>query len=538
LILPFVQNLGRNISNLRPLRRWYEHWCIAVFVVLVAMALWSLLPYGYGLYHALVHENAAGQDAATNDGLKQALLALSAAAIPILTGILQKLAGNKRLIRKLVTVLLVLSGPLFFLVTFFVLTDLFIVPDGDALFDDKAKEAFMGVNGTTALWTAFIIIALYSGLLLNINLSSPHRYYRRQLSRTYLRRSETGSEETKHEDPQRLTDLLQRDDKGLTKAPYHLINCALNIPACDDPNLRGRASDFFVFSKHFCGSPIVSYAPTAEWQDLDEALDLGTAMAISAAAASPQMGANTDSRFSFLLAILNVRLNYWVTAARRPSEPDTVRQPKWLLRWLSPGMWYFLKELTGLGMGENDFYLNLSDGGHVENLAIYELLRRRCKFIIAVDGEADPERTFHGLLTLVRLADIDLGVKINPNLEELRTDDAGNSRSHFLLCPIDYGRGQKGFLLYIKSSMSGNESEFLRKWRMEHPTFPHETTADQLFDESQFEAYRALGEHVAEELFLPEVTGSIQPDTPPLPAQPSARAWFQGLANNLLEPNS
>jgi hypothetical protein len=107
-----------------------------------------------------------------------------------------------------------------------------------------------------------------------------------------------------------------------------------------------------------------------------------------------------------------------------------------------------------------------------------------------------------------------------------------------LLCPIDYGRGQKGFLLYIKSAMSGNESEFLRKWRMEHPTFPHETTADQLFDESQFEAYRALGEHVAEELFLPEVTGSIQPDTPPLPAQPSVRAWFQGLANNLLEPNS
>ena len=185
-------------------------------------------------------------------------------------------------------------------------------------------------------------------------------------------------------------------------------------------------------------------------------------------------------------------------------------------------------------MNEKSRYLNLSDGGHVENLALYELLRRRCKFIIAIDGEADPDRTFHGLMTLVRLASIDLGVTIEPDLEELRKDESGNSRSHFLLCRIDYGQGREGLLLYVKSSMTGNESEFLQKYRAEHTTFPHESTADQLFDEAQFEAYRSLGEHVGQDLFRPELVNPIQPGQPSLPPQPTIRQWLQGLANSLL----
>ena len=83
--------------------------------------------------------------------------------------------------------------------------------------------------------------------------------------------------------------------------------------------------------------------------------------------------------------------------------------------------------------------------------------------------------------------------------------------------------------------MTGNETEFLQKYRAEHPTFPHESTADQLFDEAQFEAYRALGEHVGEELFRPELVDPIRPGEPPLPDQSTVRQWFQGLANGLLE---
>src|SRR5205807_2489956 len=89
-------------------------------------------------------------------------------------------------------------------------------------------------------------------------------------------------------------------------------------------------------------------------------------------------------------------------------------------------------------MTEKSRYLNGSDGGHIENLGIYELLRRRCKFIIAVDGEADPKRTFGGLLKMTQYARIDLGVKIDPDLGDLRLDAAGNGRAHFGLAHVEY----------------------------------------------------------------------------------------------------
>jgi len=534
IILPIIQNLGRNAgpqqSRLKAFASWYERWwCIGLFVTLLVLLLWSVLPQGYRLYHWLVYDRGAG-DSGLISLPRATLLATFAGALPFLAGILQSLAKQAALVKKLVMLLVVISGPLFFLVAFYILTDLFVVRQSEL-------EIFgWGLSRTSAFWLLFGVVGLYGGILLNINYSSPHRYYRRQLSRTYLRRSRDGTEETEHLDAQPLSGLTGGDANGSSKAPYHFINCALNIPACDDPNLRGRNSDFFVFSKHYSGSPIVGYSATTEWEALDGHLDLGTAMAISAAAAAPQMGAMPSGGISYLLAILNIRLNYWAAVPRKPSAPDKLREPRWLLRLLTPGSLYFFRELTGLFMNEHSNYLNLSDGGHVENLALYELLRRRCKFIIAIDGEADPDRTFHGLLTIVRLANIDLGVTIEPNLDELRTDESGNSRSHFLLCKIDYGQGRQGFLLYIKSSMTGNETEFLHKYRTEHPTFPHESTADQLYDEVQFEAYRALGEHVGEELFRPELVDPIRPGEKPLSPQPTVRDWFQGLANSLLDP--
>jgi hypothetical protein len=531
ILLPFIQSFGRNAGpqrlQLSAFSSWYERWwCIGLFVVLLVLLLWNALPQGYQLYAWLVHEWELGVSSSAVS--QEWLLAVAAAALPFLAGFLQFLAKKATLVKKFVMMLLVISGPLFFLVAFFVLTDYFVIRESSL--DIFGWE----LNRTDALGILFAVVTLYGGILLNINYSSPHRYYRRQLSRTYLRRSKDASEETEHLDTQLLSSLSQPDGNGQTKAPYHFINCALNIPACNNPNLRGRNSDFFVFSKHYSGSPIVGYSKTTEWEALDGHLDLGTAMSISAAAAAPQMGTTSKAGISYLLAILNIRLNYWVAVPRKPGAPDKLREPRWLLRWLTPGSGYFFKELTGLLMNEKSNYLNLSDGGHVENLALYELLRRRCKFIIAIDGEADPERSFGGLLTLVRLVNIDLGVTIEPDLEELRKDESGNSRSHFLLCKIDYGQGRQGFLLYIKSSMTGNETEFLQKYRTEHPTFPHESTADQLFDEAQFEAYRALGEHVGADLFLPELVNPIRPGEKPLPPQPTVREWFQGLASSLL----
>jgi hypothetical protein len=142
-------------------------------------------------------------------------------------------------------------------------------------------------------------------------------------------------------------------------------------------------------------------------------------------------------------------------------------------------------------------YVNISDGGHVENLGIYELLRRRCKLIIAVDGEADEKMGFPSLVRLLRFARIDMGIQIDVDLSDLRLTADGLSRVHWMLGTIHYSDDDTGYLLYIKSSIIGDENEYIREYRSRQMAFPHEPTADQFFDETQFEAYRALGYHMA-----------------------------------------
>jgi hypothetical protein len=187
--------------------------------------------------------------------------------------------------------------------------------------------------------------------------------------------------------------------------------------------------------------------------------------------------------------------------------------------------------MLGVNMHEKSNWLNLSDGGHIENLAVYELLRRRCKFILCVDGESDPGFHFEGLLTLVRHAQIDYGIEIHPELGELRPSPAtGTCKAHGLLYRIKYPDTEAiSLLLYLKLAVTGNEPELINRYRTLHPDFPHQSTADQFFDEEQFEAYRQLGVHAAESMFSRALTnGNTRPA--------SVADWYRQLASNLLVP--
>jgi hypothetical protein len=280
-----------------------------------------------------------------------------------------------------------------------------------------------------------------------------------------------------------------------------------------------------VFSKHWCGAPITGYHETAKWRTNGGPADLATAMAVSGAAASSHMGLGSMHSLTALMTFLNVRLGFWI---RRPDRPQGLE---------APGFLCLLREMTAIKMSERETWLNLSDGGHIENMAVYELLRRRCKHIICVDGESDPDFTFQGLMTLVRHAQIDFGIRIEANLNELRPDPKINlSRAHAVLCCIRYpdaGAGRPeatGLLLYMKLSVTGNEPELIKRYRITHPDFPHQATLDQFFDEEQFEAYRELGVHVAEGLFSRALMdGATHP--------PTISQWFRQLAGSLLEPN-
>ena len=80
---------------------------------------------------------------------------------------------------------------------------------------------------------------------------------------------------------------------------------------------------------------------------------------------------------------------------------------------------------------------------------------------------------------------------------ELVPDGTGLSKVHAVRGTIRYPRGpdsfDEGTLIYIKSGLTGDDPRDLHEYRANHDTFPHESTADQFFDEGQFESYRELG---------------------------------------------
>lgn len=340
------------------------------------------------------------------------------------------------------------------------------------------------------------------GLAVNLNTASPHPFYKERLSKAYLLNA--------HGRPFDQTQPLSAINASGC-APYHLMCAAVNAPSSTNPELRGRLSDFFLLSKHGCGSLLCGYTSTKEWR-LDDGteIDLATAMAISGAAASPNMGRHSVRAFGYALALLNLRLGYWL---RRPGRTG----------WLMPHAYYW-REMRQ-SFEESLPFLNVSDGGHIENLGVFELLRRSCRFIIAVDGEADPQRSFEGLLHVVHLARVDLNVRIDPRLDRLRADADGVGRSHFEMFRVVYPGERYGVLLYLKASLTGNEPETILRYRAEHPEFPHESTSKQLYSEHQFEAYRLLGEHIASDLFHEALVGKHVS---------SIGKWLQQLAGHFL----
>jgi hypothetical protein len=316
-----------------------------------------------------------------------------------------------------------------------------------------------------------------------------------------------------------------------TLAPYHLINAALNIEASKYANRRGRNADFFIFSPLFTGSEATGYVDTQRMEMEAPDLTAGTAMAVSGAAASSNMGSATIRALVPTLAILNVRLGYWLT-----NPAKVAGSLKKALAFRLFDKLYFLKELLGL-LTEDSETIYLTDGGHIENLGIYELLRRRCKLIIAIDGEADPDMSFGSLVTLERYARIDFGLRIDLPWAALRdvTKEAseevlksgglppGKARNgpHCALGTIYYPRragGEKdktdstGVLLYVKSSFTGDENDYVVDYKRRNPSFPHETTLDQLFTEEQFEAYRNLGFHAINSAFKLTDKVSMNPE--------------------------
>lgn len=277
-----------------------------------------------------------------------------------------------------------------------------------------------------------------------------------------------------------------------------------------------------------------------------EQLSLGRWLGVSGAAFSTGLGLRTSFGTSFLAGITNIRLGHWWFAG--------VKRAFTLTRFFGPVFWvqqYLFRELAARFPGTANSLWYLSDGGHFENMGAYELLRRRLQTIVILDGEADPHYEFDGLAHLVRKARIDFGAEIHflgrehpefqnliaPELQaqfgtldemrrgkwerdvrlvseasevaELRVrgfklqapSQKERSQVHAAVARVVYSDKSEGVLIYVKPTLTGRESPDVTRYHTEHPSFPHESTGDQFFDEAQWESYRKLGADIGQRVF-------------------------------------
>ena len=346
---------------------------------------------------------------------------------------------------------------------------------------------------------------------IDLNIFSAHSFYRNRLMRSFLGASHA------ERSPNPFTGFDPDDDLPLAalaeQRPIPLINANVNLTGGDELAWQTRRGASFVFSPAYSGFSaqttkdrlIGGYRETRSYGG---GLSLATAMAVSGAAASPNMGFHTSPPVAALLTIFNMRLARWCP---NPAQPQWRKAaPNW-------GASRLLTELLGEANARNA-WINLSDGGHFDNLGLYELVRRRASLILVTDAGADEHYRFEDLAMVRRKLWTDFGVELEMQEAALAAirpkaagaanpDDPRFSDCHWAFGSIRYPDQRHACLVYVKSSLTRDIPLDVRQYKDTHPTFPHESTADQWFDEDQFEAYRHLGQYVAERLLdtlLPE----------------------------------
>ena len=368
-------------------------------------------------------------------------------------------------------------------------------------------------------------LSLFLSWRVDINEFSMHMFYRNRLVRCYLGASRSGIR-----NPNPFTGFDPKDDlklKGLRAekhegdpsepgyiGPFPIVNTALNITHGERLAWQERKAESFVFTPIYSGYAYAemkpskgkvlrdAYRPTRKYAYPDGGVYVGTAMGISGAAASPNMGYHTSPPLAFLMTVFNVRLGWWMG---NPRHTDT-----WNKGGPRLGLAYLLAELFALTT-DHSRYVYLSDGGHFENLGIYELVRRRCQLIIACDADADPDYSMGDLGNAIRKCRSDFGIRITINTKDIKPPrdcskpcEPLRSTSHYAFGEIHYEDADHGAvpgtLIYIKTSVKTDDPADVLSYAAAHPDFPQQTTAEQWFDESQFESYRALGYECATNL--------------------------------------
>lgn len=378
--------------------------------------------------------------------------------------------------------------------------------------------SFRSQTGIESRWQFLAACLTITALLawrLDINKFSLYMIIRNRLVRTFLgasnpkRRPHPFTGFDPFDDPP-LSRLLQNSREQMQK-PYPLINATINLVGGKELAWQTRKAGAFLFSPGFCGFELARTAATSECEAEHDAMRgcfrptdsycgrgnrlndedrggtrLGMAVAISGAAARPAMDSYHSAPMNFLMTLFNLRLGRWCGNPLRDSWRNT-----------GPGIGLFclLSELLGL-TDARARYLHLSDGGHFDNLGIYELVRRRCQLVVAVDASPDGPFQFADLGNAIRKCYVDLRIEIEIDVSAIDAKD-GVSPRQCMVGKILYSKSDPGAtdgtLLYLKTALSGKELADVFNHRKANPQFPRDIRFGQWFDEDQFESYRALG---------------------------------------------
>ena len=406
---------------------------------------------------------------------------------------------------------------------------------------DSDQPVVAWVNQHPAVWfavatlLAMMVTALISWRV-DINVFSFQQFYRNRLARCYLGASRfraiwespaphASSAAGNGRSANQFTDLATEDDLYLAplrdQRPFHIINTALNLTAPGELGWQERKSASFTMTPLHCGFslPGAEHLPAggsnygagyraSEYfsrgkvaidrkNQLQAGATVGLAMSTSGAAASSSMGHNSSGAMALLLTVFNVRLGRWVGNPAHRGTPWKERAPWW-------GLKYLMYELFG-SITNRDKFVYLSDGGHFENLGVYELVRRRCALIVVSSCGKDSTYDFDDLANAIRLCNIDFGVVIDIEPRAIRPDENGISKSQHVIGRIRYsalGEGlDDGTLVYLKPAITKQTSVDIRQYRSVNTDFPQQSTANQWYTESQFESYRKLGLETARAAF-------------------------------------
>jgi len=385
-----------------------------------------------------------------------------------------------------------------------------------ALVDPAVPPMRFAVAFLTALvaiaTSAWVAVSLARRI--DINRFSMHATYRNRLVRAFLgsarqqglRRPDRYAAFDPHDD-MRLSDTFGNRS---SKALFPVINVALNRTTGKDTARAERKAEPFTLTPLHCGAASLragsgAFVPSKCFAGADKetgpadkqyGITLGTAMTISGAAVSPNMGYHSSPLIAFVMTLFNVRLGAWLPnpGMRNPSFETMKRSGP------SNALPMILKELAGRSDDDSQF-IYLSDGGHFDNLGLHEMLRRRCSRIVVIDAGRDENYAYADLGRTLQHALIDLRVQINfVKPIQVNEDKLPLHGAYAEITYIGQKPSTKGELLYIKPWLPHEAPTELKAFKALKQTFPHESTADQFFTESDFESYRRLGEYLAESM--------------------------------------